>query len=121
MDARCFAETLLKTVDEMNVERFISFLSEKAEFRFGSAAAVCGKIEVAGAVGGFFSGIKGLRHHLVEVWEFADSIICQGDVAYTRLDESQVTIPFMNYWQMDGELIRRYLIYMDLSPLFAAE
>ncbi len=45
--------------------------------------------------------------------------MCEGLVTYTRLDGSQVTIPFVNVFYLRGDKIARYLIYIDNGPLFA--
>ncbi len=43
----------------------------------------------------------------------------KGSCTYTRLDGSQVTIPFVNVFYLQGDKIARYLIYIDNGPLFA--
>ena len=45
--------------------------------------------------------------------------MCEGLVTYTRLDGSQVAIPFVNVFYLRGDQIARYLIYIDNGPLFA--
>jgi hypothetical protein len=45
--------------------------------------------------------------------------VCEGLVTYTRLDGSQVIVPFVNVFYLRGDKIARYLIYIDNGPLFA--
>lgn len=106
-------------VDSMDTETFLGFLADDAQFRFGSGAAVRGKDAIRGTVEAFFQSVKALRHDLLAVWLEDETIICQGEVTYTRADDGQVTLPFATIWQMRGGRIGEYLIYIDISPLFA--
>lgn len=110
---------LFDAIDRMDADDMASFLTENARFRFGNAEPVTGKKQIRDVVAGFFSTIKGLKHRILKVWQFEDAVICQGEVTYTRKDGGLVTVPFMNLFRMEGSLIHEYLIYNDVSPLFA--
>ena len=45
--------------------------------------------------------------------------VAEGLVTYTRLDGSQVKLPFVNVFDLSGDEVARYLIYIDNAPLFA--
>lgn len=109
---------LFTTIDRKDAEGFALFLTETASFRFGNAPAVIGKEKVRGAVYDFFSKVKGLRHHIVGVWEIGDTVICEGEVTYTIGDNKTFALPFVNIFRMKDDLIADYRIYMDISPLF---
>ena len=64
--------------------------------------------------------IASSRHEMLHTWQDADTAVCEGKVTYTRLDGSQVELPFVNVFYLRGDLIARYLIYIDSAPLFAA-
>lgn len=110
---------LFITIDRKDAQGFVSFFADNAAFRFANAPAVLGKENIRKAVGDFFSAIKGLRHNIVGVWEFENVVICEGEVAYTRLDSKQLTVPFVDIFRMEKDLIADYRIYMDISALFA--
>ena len=110
---------LFDCVDAMDTEGFLGYLADDAIFRFGSSPAVAGKEAIGETVEGFFATIKGLSHEIVETWLQGETVICQGQVTYTRTDGSEVTIPFVNIWRMQGKLISEYLIYIDVTPLFS--
>ena len=112
-------EALFKAVDAQDIESFLDFLTDGARFRFGSAPPAEGKVAVRAAVGGFFSSIAACRHVLTRAMTESDVIICEGEVTYTRHDGSQLTIPFANFLELDGELIADYKIYADASALYA--
>ena len=113
-------DKLFASIDAMDVESFVGFLTEDGTFRFGSAPPVSGREAVGAAVGGFFSSIEGLRLDLQRVIREGDTIVCEGEVAYTRQDGSEITLPFCDVFEVSDGLIATYLIYMDIGPLFAA-
>ena len=110
---------LFRAIDSMDADRFITFLTEDAQFKFGNNPKVIGKDAVKEAVKEFFSSIKGLSHEVINTWSHPDTIICQGEVTYTRKNDSKVTIPFVNIFGIKENLVKDYLIYIDIAPLFA--
>jgi limonene-1,2-epoxide hydrolase len=109
---------LFAAVDAKDTERFLGFLTAEASFRFGSAAAVQGREAIHSAVDGFFSSISGLSHNLTRIVAEDNVFICEGEVTYTRHDATSITLPFINVFEFDGELISNYKIYMDVGPLY---
>ena len=45
-------------------------------------------------------------------------VICEGETTYTRHDGTQITLPFANVFELEGELISTYKIYADIGPLY---
>lgn len=107
-------------IDRRDAAAFASSLGEHASFRFGNAPAVQGRAAIQAAVAGFFAALGGLSHTLERAWSNPDAQAVQGNVTYTRLNGTQVTIPFMDLFvrDADGE-IQEWFIYSDLAPLFA--
>ncbi|MCP4262959.1 MAG: nuclear transport factor 2 family protein [Planctomycetes bacterium] len=114
-----WVKRLFSSVDKMDTEAFLGFLEDDALFRFGSEQVVTGKEAIGKTIEGFFASIKDLRHDILETWFVADAVICQGEVTYTRVDDSDITIPFVNILRMQGNRIREYLIYIDIKPLYS--
>jgi ketosteroid isomerase-like protein len=110
---------LFAAIDSEDSDAFVAFLTDDAVFRYGSWEPVVGRENVRLAVAGFFQTIKALRHNVLNTWQVGDVIFSQGEVTYTRLDEKQVTVPFLNLFKMQGDLIQEYSIYIDPTPLFA--
>ena len=119
MEDAGWVKRLFSSVDNMDTEAFLDFLEDDALFRFGSEQAVTGKEAIRETIEGFFASIKGLRHEILEIWFEAGAVICQGEVTYTRSDDSDITIPFVNILRMGGNRIREYLIYIDIKPLYS--
>jgi ketosteroid isomerase-like protein len=113
-------QQLFDAIDRKDTAAFLGFLAEDAVFQFGNAPPARGRAAIGVAVSGFFGAIGGSRHHLQRSFMGPDARACQGEVSYTRLDGSTVTVPFANVLVMRGELIAGYHIYIDLTPLFAA-
>ena len=111
---------LFAAIDDKDVPRFLAFLADDARFRFGNLPPCEGKVAVGAAVGAFFGAIKACRHEVDSSWEHADSIVCHGQVTYTRHDGSRLTVPFANVLMLRNGLIRDYLIFADTSALFGA-
>ena len=110
---------LFKTIDQMDSDKFVSFLTDDARFCFGNAPAVVGKEAIKKAVSQFFSSIKSLTHKNLNLWVNQDSLTYQGEVTYTRHDGSQLTLPFVNIFGTKGDKIKDYLIYIDINPLYS--
>jgi limonene-1,2-epoxide hydrolase len=111
-------DDLLASIDEKNTSRFLRFLTDDAVFRFGSAAPVAGTESIRAAVDGFFSTIAGSKHVLDKILVEGGTLVCEGEVTYTRHDESTITLPFANIFEMEGDLISHYKIYADAGPLY---
>jgi len=110
---------LLAVIDARDADGFVAFLTPDAEFRFGNAPAVNGHEAIRAAVAGFFSVIGGCRHRLIGTWTGAGTAVGEGEVTYTRMDGSTVTIPFVNVFGLRGQRVASYRIYIDNSPLFS--
>jgi ketosteroid isomerase-like protein len=117
MDRDSWIRDLFRCVDAKDSDGWIEFLAPDARFRFGNAAVVEGRTAIHEAITAFFASISELRHDLVDVWHHPDTVICRGEVIYTRLDGSTLSIPFVNVLKLDGGLIRDYLVYVDASEL----
>ncbi len=103
----------------MNSDAFVQFLTDDATFQFGNAQPVKGKQNVRDTVAAFFSSINGIGHKLLGKWQVDDVVFVQGQVTYTRQDAKMVTVPFLNLFKMNGALVSQYIIYVDVSALYA--
>jgi ketosteroid isomerase-like protein len=111
--------SLLASIDGKDTTKFLSYLAEDGEFVFGNAPPAVGHAAIGAAVSGFFGTIQRSQHQLLKTWADADSAVGEGRVTYTRLDGSTITLPFVDVFHFRGDKIGRYLIYMDVNPLFA--
>ena len=111
---------VFRAVDAKDAKGFASYLTSDAVFRYANAPAVTGPDAIRDAVAQFFGAVKSLRHELLQVWTQGEMVFCKGEVDYERLDSSKAgPFPFFNLFKMRGDKISEYLIYVDISPLFA--
>jgi len=111
-------DDLFKAIDAKDTNGFLGFLSPNASFRFGNAPTIQGHDTIGETVGAFFDSIEALKHTLNRIWTHETSIVCDGEVTYTRKDGSQLTVPFADVFGFQGDLINEYLIYIDVSQLY---
>ncbi len=115
------AREVFEAVDAKDAARFAACMTPDGIFRYANAPAVTGPDAIRQAVAQFFGAVQALRHDLLAVWTQDDMVFCQGEVNYVRLDGSKAgPFPFFNLFRMRGDKIAEYLIYVDISPLFAA-
>jgi len=110
---------LFASIDAMDTESFLSFIRADATFRFGSSPAVRGHAEIRAAVESFFASFAALKHDLQRIVADGNAVVCEGEVTYTRHDNSTITLPFANIFDVDDGLISQYRVYIDIGPLFA--
>ncbi len=110
--------TLFTAIDSSDTEKFLSFLSDDAVFRFGNIPPVEGKANIRPFLEGFFQSIKGTHHDQIELWELEGVKLMNGWVTYTRHNDTRLTVPFANTFKMNGEKIREYFIFVDTSQLY---
>ncbi|MDX1509550.1 MAG: nuclear transport factor 2 family protein [Woeseiaceae bacterium] len=113
-------DDLFAAIDAMDAERFAAFLTDDARFRFGSAPVVEGRDAIRAAVEQFFASIQGLRHHVSKVVESGNTLVCEGEVTYTRHDGTTIDLPFADVFETHADRIADYRIYMDINPLYAS-
>ncbi len=109
---------LFAAIDRKDTDAFVGYLTDDAVFRFGSAPEVAGRDAVAAAVGGFFGSIAGLSHAVNKVFWDGASQVCEGKVTYERHDGSTLTVPFVDVFEYEGDLISQYKIYIDIGDLY---
>ena len=77
------------------------------------------RASIQAAVDGFFGTIAGCSHNVQKTLDNGSTVVCEGEVTYRRQNGSQITLPFVDVFEYDGDLIAQYKIYMDINPLYA--
>lgn len=111
---------LFSAIDRKDADAFAGYVTEDARFAFGNLPAVAGRAAIRDFVAGFFASIRAVSHQVPDAWQAGDTVVCRGEVSYTRHDGSILTVPFANVFRMDGDKVRDYRIYMDASALYTA-
>lgn len=110
---------MFAAIDHQDGAAFVSYLTEDAVFRFGSAPPVQGRSSIRAAVDAFFATIAGCSHSITRTFRDQDTVVCEGDVTYRRHDGGEVTLPFTDVLDFEAGLIGHYKIYIDIGPLYA--
>lgn len=110
---------MFAAIDSKDTKAFVGFLTDDAVFRFGSAPAVRGREAILAAVDGFFGTIAGCSHDVQNTLASGSTLVCEGEVTYRRHDDTEITLPFTDIFEYDGDLISQYKIYIDIAPLYA--
>ncbi len=111
---------VMQAVDAKDAVHFADCLTSDAIFRYANAPVVKGPDAIRASVAQFFDAVQALRHDLLAVWTKDDMVFCKGEVSYVRHDGSKAgPFPFVNLFRLRGDKIAEYLIYVDISPLFA--
>ena len=115
---------LFRAIDNMDAGTFANAFTEDGTFRFGNSEPVVGIVHVEQSVSEFFSMLGGLSHHVTGVWsgnwEGGEVISVEADVTYTRKDGTLTqAIPATSTLRMEGDRIKDYRAFVDISPLFA--
>ncbi len=84
----------------------------------GNNEPLMGRETIGKAVGDFFKLIKEMKFKVIRRWVHSDSIIVQGEVTFTRLDDSGITLPFADIYYMKEDRIQKLYSYIDINPFF---
>lgn len=106
------------SIDSKDTKTFCSFLTEDANFIYANQTAVTGRDNIYQAVDGFFGSIKALKHSIENCWKDGNAVIVNGHVSYTRHDETILNVPFADIFLLDGDKVKDYIIYIDISELY---
>ncbi|MHA2621537.1 MAG: nuclear transport factor 2 family protein [bacterium JZ-2024 1] len=93
-----FFRPLFEAIHRMDADRFISFLTEDATFRFANMPALTGRDAIRAGVVAFFESFTSLSHRLTGTWVCGDTAIMEGEVTYARKDGSRVTLPCADFF-----------------------
>src|SRR5512134_1539041 len=96
---------LFRAIDAADADGFCAYLTDDAVFRFGNPPPVQGRPAIEQAVRQFFASIRRSRHQLGRVWHAAGAVAVEGLVTYTRLDGTEITLPFADTVVLRGDRI----------------
>ncbi len=105
-------------IDNKDSKGLVNLMTDDANFIFANIPAAKGKSEIISFLDNFFESIKSLKHEKLEYWQNDDKVTARGQVTYTRLNETELSVPFAVILKMQNGRIRDYQIYADTSELY---
>ena len=108
---------LYTAVDGLDAEGVVAQVTDDVRFQLGNHEALNGREQVKSANEAFFSSIKAMRHSITGIWSIGDTALCDGTVHYTRIDLSEIEVPFAAHLDLRGGKISDYRVFVDLSEL----
>ena len=110
---------LYEQIDSMNMDGFLSGLTEDCSVAFANQAPVKGKAQIRSAIGAFWASIRSMKHHFFNVTQDGDDMTLEANIEYTRLDGRMVTLPCATVLKRLGHKVKSMRIYIDIAPLYA--
>ena len=106
--------------DAMDVAAVVTHFAADARVVFGNGQPMVGVDEIRTGTTAFYETIAGLRHEIVNEWNFGNDTIVELKVTYDRKDGQQVTIPCVTIFHTDAAgKIDDYRVYYDVAPIYA--
>lgn len=102
------------------LDEFVTLLTEDVQFRLGNPETLVGREAIKDSLVSFCRQVKGIYHDIKQKWEPEESVVLLDmEVTYYRLDDTAVTLPVMDFFRFQGNLIQELQIFMDINPVFA--
>ncbi|EEX34312.1 MULTISPECIES: nuclear transport factor 2 family protein [Vibrio] len=112
-----FIRTLYQIVDNKDARALAELLHPDVMFTFSNAETVSGVNAVTAINAQFFASIQTMNHTFAGMYEVGDTLVCEGQVDYIRLDGSAYDAKFATILTLKDGLIYQYKIFADVSGL----
>jgi alkylhydroperoxidase/carboxymuconolactone decarboxylase family protein YurZ/catechol 2,3-dioxygenase-like lactoylglutathione lyase family enzyme/ketosteroid isomerase-like protein len=107
--------------ESMNVENFVKFYTADAHYQFSNFPVAYGPEGIKESSVGFLQTVAKVYHHITNIWEQGDTVICEMEVTYIRHDGKVFRLPCCDTIVFKGDKVQELRIYMDISPVFQTE
>jgi hypothetical protein len=111
---------MYRDADSMDPVRAMSWLTDDASQRMGSAPATSG---IAAARAGYermLSAVDSMAHDFIGIWDVDEGVtVAEALVTYRRKRGAPVTLPVTTILRRRGDKVADIRIYMDPAPLFS--
>lgn len=112
---------MFAAVDAGDAPTFLSLLTPDARFSFGNAPPVEGHHAIVALVAGMRPVMQQLRHEILEMWRVGETWIVEQRVHYLDGRGRRHNLPCTNIFRLREGLIADYRVFIDISPLAAAD
>lgn len=105
--------------ESMNVENFVKFYTEDAHYQFSNFPVAYGPQGIKDSSVGFLNTVAKVYHHIMKMWEFGNTVICEMEVTYIRHDGKVFRLPCCDTIVFKGDKVQELRIFMDITPVFS--
>jgi len=113
---------LFAALDRGDIPTLSSYLHDDVVVILSNQEPICGAAAFAELYEQVSGALAGLRHEIHDVWRATEDPavwIVRMTVHYTRLDGTTVSLPCCNVFRFAEDLVSEYLVFMDMTPVFA--
>lgn len=117
---RTTCDTLFDSMMKNDWSTFRTCLTDDVVYRVGSTESMYGIDAVVSFLQDLYTQIKMLPPDIHQVVELENQVIYEFETHYLRLkDNKQVNFACTDVLRMDGDKIKDWRVYVDLSPMYA--
>jgi ketosteroid isomerase-like protein len=117
------ARAMFDALDRGDIEQMVRYMTDDVVTAFGNFPELNGKAAFHMMFRDVAKSVSRVRHYIHDLWQVeqdADVLVARMTVAYTHHDGSTLILPCCNVFRMRANLVSRYSVYMDISPVLPA-
>ncbi|MGF2039718.1 MAG: nuclear transport factor 2 family protein [Nostoc sp. CmiVER01] len=107
--------------ESMNVNNFVEFYTDDCLYQFSNFPIAYGHQGIKDNSIAFLNTVAKVYHHIKNMWEIGNTVICEMDVTYIRHDGKVFTLPCCDTIIFKGDKVQELRIYMNIDPVFQIE
>ncbi|MBD2449510.1 nuclear transport factor 2 family protein [Nostoc sp. FACHB-152] len=107
--------------ESMNVNNFVEFYTDDCLYQFSNFPIAYGHQGIKDNSVAFLDTVAKVYHHIKNMWEIGNTVICEMDVTYIRHDGKVFTLPCCDTIIFKGDKVQELRIYMNIDPVFQTE
>lgn len=117
-----WVQKFFAAIDRMDARAFAEYFEPNdGSFRFANHPALVGREAIGQGCAGIFSLLGSIQHEVLVHWVAGTDVLVEGTVNYRRIDDFELSVPFMSVFEFAGDspgLIRSYRVFVDNHQLF---
>jgi hypothetical protein len=104
-------------LDALDIEGFVSYLTDEITFTLGKEAEGIGKIQLKIALNRLFYGVVKISHEFYTVYETGNMVVSETLITCRKTNGSQTSFSGVIFLKMERERIMVMKLYMDFTRL----
>ena len=109
---------IVSSIEDKNVHAFSSYFTDEGTFRLGNYPLLKGRNSISQQCIAFFGLFKTCKFSILSAQEANSDVVCvEGTIAYVKVDQSTVIVPFCITLRLEEGKVYEFVMYVDNSPL----